>query len=132
MYDATITNNYIYPFTVDVRGEPPPPPNAGKRSIQPGEKIDIPGLGSASIELFGMGRINFIDLGNRKLDAYTNDRIPWTKLTWGGLIRYRGLDAYFRYEGTGRVEVVFDQVGSISLHFPQGGMIVDLADLTVM
>src|SRR5882762_3004978 len=99
VYDVAITNNYIYGFSPDILGEPPPPPNTGRRFFQPGDKAEFKGWGSASIELFGMGRINFIDLGNRKLDAYTNDGVPWTKLTWGGLIRYRGLDAYFRYEG---------------------------------
>jgi hypothetical protein len=49
----------------------------------------------------------------------------------GGLVRYQGLDAYFRYEGQGQVELVVDRFGSVSLHFEQGGMVVSLDDLTV-
>ncbi len=78
-----------------------------------------------------MGHINFIDLGQTKLDPYTNSKIPWTTKTWGGVIRYRGLDAYFRYEGTGKVLVVVDQVGSVNVTLEQGGMIIALPDLTV-
>jgi hypothetical protein len=132
MYDVTVTNKYIYGIMPpEVRGEPPRPPNAGIMPLGQGQKAEFKNWGSASMDVPGMGRINFIDLGNRKLDAYTNERLPWTKLTWGGLIRYRGLDAYFRYEGQGKVEVVVDQVGSISLRFLQGGMMVNLDDLTV-
>jgi len=47
-------------------------------------------------------------------------------------VRYRGLDAYFRYEGGGLIDVTVDELGSVSLHFAQGGMIVKLADLQVV
>jgi len=83
------------------------------------------------INVSGMGNILFIDLGERKLAPYTHDNIPWTQKKWGGLIRYRGLDAYFRYEGTGHVSIVIDEQGSVQLHFDQGGMLVNLDDLTV-
>jgi hypothetical protein len=78
-----------------------------------------------------MGTILFIDLGNAKLSQYTNPNIPWTNQTWGGLIRYRGEEAYFRYEGGGVVNLVVDQYGSINVSFPMGGMQVRLNDLTV-
>ena len=47
------------------------------------------------------------------------------------MIRYRGLDAYFRYEGGGGVNLVIDQYGSIAVSFPRGGMLVCLDDFTV-
>ncbi|PYS92438.1 MAG: hypothetical protein DMF64_09145 [Acidobacteria bacterium] len=78
-----------------------------------------------------MGDILFFDLGEKKLAPYTHPKIAWTGKKWGGLIRYRGLDAYFRYEGTGHVAIVIDEYGSIHLHFDQGGMIINLDDLAV-
>jgi hypothetical protein len=133
MYDVTIKNNYVYALArAEVQGEPPLPPNQGYSPQMPGESRDFKGWGNASLDIWGMGRINFIDLGNRKLDAYTNPKIPWTQFSRGGLVRYRGMDAYFRYEGTGKITVTIDQVGSVSLHFDQGGMIINLNDLTVV
>jgi len=121
MYDVTITNNYIYPFFVDT----------GNQAFVPGQTYQFKGWGTHLIHVAGMGDINFIDLGDRKLPGYANPKIPWTNSTWGGLIRYCGLDAYFRYEGGGQVKAVLDEVGSLSLHFDQGGMPIMLEDLTV-
>jgi hypothetical protein len=87
--------------------------------------------GIHTINVQGMGDILFLDLGDRKLEKYTHEKIEWTKKTWGGLIRYRGLDAYFRYEGTGHVNVVIDEQGSVHLKFDQGGMMVNVDDQTV-
>ena len=123
MYNVSITNNYIYSLFMD----------GGNRIIaEPrGGKAQLTDWGSHALNIAWMGDVNFIDLGEKKLEAYTNPKIPWTKATWGGLIRYRGVDAYFRYEGQGQVDLVVDEVGSVNLHFPQGGMIVHLDDLTL-
>lgn len=122
MFDVTVTAKYAAGFMID----------NGNRIFDPGQTYQFPHWsGQHTIHLYGMGDINFIDLGDRKLTQYTDPKLPWTEKTWGGVIRYRGLDAYFRYEGTGHVKVVIDEVGSVNLHFDQGGMIVNLADLTV-
>ena len=132
MYDVSITNNYMYGLRVDVAGAPPPPPGGGYQPVQPGGgKAEYKGWGGGTIDVFGMGQILFLDLGNRKLDGYTNPKLPWTQMTWGGLVRYRGLDAYLRYEGAGKVDLVVDEVGSIGLHFSHGGMVIDVPDVTV-
>ena len=123
MYNVSIVNNYIYPLNINNIANQPIPPNGGTAQYQ--------NWGSNTIKVPGMGRINFIDMGDQKLADYTNPKIPWTNSTWGGLVRYRGLDAYFRYEGQGQVELVVDQFGSISLHFDQGGMLISLDDVTV-
>lgn len=76
-----------------------------------------------------MGPVNFIDFGDHKLEGYTDAGQPWTEKTWGGLIRYQGIEAYFRYEGGGSVNAVIDGYGSITVAFVQGGEIVSLPDL---
>lgn len=91
----------------------------------------VDGWGHGCLDVPGMGNVNIVDLGNRKLAAYTNPKIPWTEKSLGGLIRYRNLDAYFRYEGKGTVSVTIDQNGSIELSFGQGGMMINLDDLAV-
>ncbi len=121
MYDVTVKNNYFMGFTVD----------HGNQVFAPGGNYQFPHWGNHTINIPGMGDVNFIDLGDKKLSQYTNPKIPWTNSTWGGLIRYRGLDAYFRYEGQGLVQVTIDAYGSVHLQFPKGGMIVSLDDLTV-
>ena len=123
MYDVSITNNYGYPLFLNGGNQIIAKPNGGKAQLTR--------WGSNAINVPWMGDINFIDLADQKLDSYTNPRISWTQSTWGGLVRYRGHDAYFRYEGGGQVELVVDRFGSVGLHFAQGGMIISLDDLTV-
>ena len=122
MYDVTLTVKCDGGVFLD----------GGNRIYAPRpEPYQFPHWGSHAINVPHMGEVNFIDLGDKKLAPYTNPKIPWTEKKWGGLIRYRGLDAYFRYEGTGHVSVVIGEHGSAHLHFDQGGMIIHLEDLTV-
>jgi hypothetical protein len=123
LYNVSVTNNYIYSLFLNGGNEVIAQPNGGKAQLT--------NWGSHAINVVGMGDINFIDLGDQKLSGYTNPELPWTEHTWGGLVRYQGLDAYFRYEGQGQVELVVDRFGAVSLHFEQGGMVVSLDDLTV-
>jgi hypothetical protein len=123
LYNVSVTNNYIYSLFLNGGNEVIAQPNGGRAQFTD--------WGSNAINVAWMGDINFIDLGDQKLSGYTNPELPWTENTWGGLVRYQGLDAYFRYEGQGQVELVVDRFGSVSLHFEQGGMVVSLDDLTV-
>jgi hypothetical protein len=131
MFTLNVTNNYFQ----DVGGHFVPIPGGDGFQVfgvsANGGKESIPNLGNFELTVPSMGFVLFRDLGNVKLPQYTNPNLPWTEHTWGGLIRYRGEDAYFRYEGGGVVNLVIDAYGSIDLSFPQGGMIVSLSDLTV-
>ena len=125
MYDVNITNNYRAGITLDGDNKVFVPGLGGKKTVN--------NWGSHFLWVPGMGDINFIDLGEQKLNQYTNPEIPWTNSTWGGLIRYRSLDGYFRYEGQGKIDLVIDQYGSVQVHFAQGGgMIVLLDDLVIV
>jgi hypothetical protein len=121
MFDVTITSSYLGGYFVD-----------GGNQVFP-NKAQFPNWrGNHTIQVMGMGDILILDLADKKLDKYTSDKIPWTKMTWGGVVRYRGLDAYFRYEGQGSIEINIDLVGSVKLRFKEhGGMMVNLADLSV-
>jgi hypothetical protein len=122
-FNVTVTNNYVSSFFVD----------NGNRIFEPGQTYQFPDWsGQHVFHIYGMGDINIVDLGETKLKPYTNPKIPWTEYHWGGVVRYRGLDAYFRYEAGGHITIVIDLVGSITVHFDQGGMMVDLADMRVI
>jgi hypothetical protein len=130
MFTLNITNNYFQqvagsfvPHQGDGYQVWPVGPNGGKASI--------PGLGNFEVSVPNMGSVLLIDLGDVKLPQYTNPNLPWTEQTWGGLIRYRSEDAYFRYEGGGVVNMVIDRYGTVDVSFPQGGMLVSLNELVV-
>lgn len=123
MFNVSITNNYIYSVFMD----------GGNQIIcGPGEKGQRNDWGSHSLQIGWMGDINFIDMGDYKVPQFTHKEIPWTNFTWGGLIRYQGLEAYFRYEGQGQVNLTVDRFGGVNVNFPQGGMMVSLDDLRVV
>jgi hypothetical protein len=126
MYNLKITNNYFHTLHLDN-----PDANNVNYLVAPGATVTFKDWGNHIIYVRGMGEINFIDLADKKLPQYTSSDLPWTQQTWGGLIRYRGLDAYFRYEGGTTVEAVVDNHGCLDLKFEKGGMIVHLADVTV-
>jgi hypothetical protein len=122
MFDLTVTNNYFTSFTVD----------NGNRLYDPGHTYPFPNLsGNHTIQIYGMGDVLILDIGDKKLPQYTNPKIPWTESTWGGLVRYGGEDAYFRYEGNGKISIVIDSFGSLAVHFEQGGMKISLDEMTV-
>ena len=126
MYNVKVTNNYFHSLHLD-----DPEANNVKNIVAPGKTVTFDNWGNHILYVRGMGEINFIDLAEQKLPQYTSSDLPWTQQTWGGLIRYRGLDAYFRYEGGTTVEEVVDSHGCLDLKFQKGGMIVHLADVTV-
>ncbi len=122
MFDVTVTCNYRHGFQVD----------NGNQIFGPGQTYQFPHWsGDHAIHLWGMGDLIILDIGQERLKQYDNPKLAWTNRQWGGLVRFRGSDAYFRYDGTGHLTVVIDQFGSTDLHFDQGGMIVRLDDLTV-
>jgi hypothetical protein len=121
-YDVTINPIYFYGFTL----------NDNPHVYPPNQIVKFAGWGSNIINVPGMGPMNFIDIANTTLPQYTNPKLPWTNYTWGGLIRYRDVDVYFRYEGEGSVAVTLDLHGSVQVSFPVGdGMVVDLDAMSV-
>lgn len=120
MYEVNMTNNYSRGVFIE----------DGNRLI--GQHEVFKNWGTQYFTIAGMGELMFFDLGDFKIARFTNKDIPWTLQTWGGLIRYRGQEAYFRYEGNGVVNVELDRWGGVKLNFPQGGMMVRLEDLAVV
>ncbi|MBV8580717.1 MAG: hypothetical protein JO225_09705 [Candidatus Eremiobacteraeota bacterium] len=120
-YNLTVVNNYTVFFF-----------DNGNRIFDKGTHQFDDLSGNHTLQLFGMGDLIIHDIADKKLDQYTNPKIPWTNYTWGGVIRYRGHDAYFRYEGAnGNIKMTIDFLGSVDVHFEQGGMAIFLDDMTV-
>ena len=122
MYNVSITNNYYFDLTVAVD-------NSTVKAQ--GGQAEYENWGTTYIDIPGMGSAVFIDLGDTQLSQFTNPDLPWTEYTWGGLIRFQGIEAYFRYEGQGQVNLTVDNYGSLDIGFPQGGMTIALPDITV-
>jgi hypothetical protein len=65
-------------------------------------------LGHASIEVIGLGRINFTDIGDQHAGGHS-------KATWGVLISYQGEELVFRYEGDGQIQLDVNKFGQAEI-----------------
>ena len=61
----------------------------------------------------------------------TSDSGDFPTQTWGVLLRYKGLELYYRYEGDGEMNMTVDRYGDLNVAQVQGNaIIVSLPDLT--
>lgn len=107
MYKLTVENNY---------GR-----NIGASNgvtIEKGKSFVFEKQGSLFLMIPGMGEMNFIDLGDYKIPGY-----PQPKETWGVLVRYSNIEAYYRYEGGGRLTATINKLGACTLTTSNGSMI---------
>ncbi len=107
MYTLTVKNNY----SLDIGA------STGV-TIEKGKSFVFNKRGSLFLMIPGMAEMNFIDLGDHKLSGY-----PFPKETWGVLVRYSNIEAYYRYEGGGELTAVIDLYGSCTLTTTNGSMI---------
>ena len=120
MYNTKFTNNYIYSLSLD-----------GGGAIDKGSTANFENWGSHIIEIPGLGSLNFIDLGDKKIQGYTGEGYP--NQTWGALIRFHMTEIYFRYEGQGSIEVTVDQYGNVEVHMVNGTAInISLEELSLV
>ncbi|GER60613.1 hypothetical protein ULMA_27210 [Patiriisocius marinus] len=108
MYTLQVTNNYIWPIT------------ASDKTVIPakGAVHTFNSQGNIFLEVMGIGSISFIDLGDKKIEGYPN-----VKETWGVLVRTHATEAYYRYEGGGVLNTVFDLYGTCTLTTTNGTLI---------
>lgn len=116
MYTLTVNNNYIQ--------------NIGSSNgvtITTKSNHVFNDRGSIIFTIPGMGEMNFIDLGNKKIPGF-----PEPSQTWGVLVRYRTIEAYYRYEGGGELTATIDNLGTCTLTTANGSMIpISLEDFIV-
>ena len=116
MYTLTVKNNYVYDIGA-----------SNGVTIKTGTQHVFNNKGSIYFTLPGSGEINFIDLGNKKIEGY-----PIPTETWGVLVRNHTTEAYYRYEGDGELTAIIDQYGSLQLTTSNGTMIlISLEELTL-
>ncbi len=120
MYTLNIINNYMYDCYF--KNE-----ETGKDCIVNHHyKAIVENLGSGFLEVPGMGVVNFIDLGAKKIDGYP------LKEHWGVLVRTHTVEGYYRYEGGGELTLEIDDLGSYTLSTQNGTMImISLPELTI-
>lgn len=107
MYNLTVNNNYGRDLGV-----------SNGVTIKSGTNRVFNSQGSLFLMIPGMADMNFIDLGDKKLPGY-----PQPKETWGVLVRYSNIEAYYRYEGEGQLTATIDNLGTCTLSTDNGSMI---------
>ncbi|PQJ69169.1 hypothetical protein [Polaribacter butkevichii] len=117
MYTLTVKNDYLY----DIGS------SNGVTIAKEGGNMVFNNRGSIYFMVPGLGQINFIDLGDKKLDGY-----PTPKETWGVLVRTLTTEAYYRYEGGGELTATIDHLGTLHLSTTNGTMIpISLQELII-
>lgn len=116
MYTLTVKNNYLYDIGT-----------SNGVTIKKGANQVFKDRGSLYLTIPGIGEINFMDLGDKKIEGY-----PIPKETWGVLVRVHTTEAYYRYEGNGELTAVINQYGALDLSTTNGTMIpISLPELTI-
>jgi len=117
MYTLNVTNNFVWPIT----------PSTGAAIPEKGGTQSFDNQGTMSLTIPGLGQIAFLDLGDTKLTGY-----PEVSETWGVLVRTHSTEAYYRYEGGGVLNAVFDIYGTCTLSTSNGTLIpVSLEEMIV-
>jgi hypothetical protein len=107
MYTLTVNNNYIQNIAA-----------SNGVTISKNKNHIFKDRGSLVLTIPGMVDMNFIDLGDKKLPGF-----PMPKETWGVLVRYSNIEAYYRYEGSGTLTATFDTLGTCTLTTSNGSII---------
>lgn len=108
MYTLTVNNNY----GSDIGA-------SNGVTIKKGGNHVFNDRGSIFFMLPGSGEINFIDLGDKKIEGF-----PIPKQYWGVLVRVHSMEAYYRYEGAGEITATIDLYGTLHLTTNNGDMII--------
>lgn len=61
-------------------------------------------FGSTKIDVWGLGSVNILDIGKKKISGFS-------KKTWGCLLSYQGSELEYRYEGEGQLNITIDALG---------------------
>lgn len=109
MYTLTVTNNYVWQISAD---------NGAVNIPERGGSHAFDRQGSLYLNIPGMGQMAFIDLGDKKIPGY-----DIVKETWGVLVRGANVEAYYRYEGGGVLNITFDAYGTATLSTTTGTLI---------
>lgn len=77
-------------------------------SIHKGQQASFNGLGNLWFTIPGVGNVNLLDIGQRKIAGFS-------KATWGVLIGFQGEECEFRYEGGGQLTINVTDLGQVEL-----------------
>ncbi|MFD2697945.1 hypothetical protein ACFSQ0_08080 [Mesonia sediminis] len=87
----------------------------------------IPDLKSALLQIYGLGEVLFLDLGEEKIKGY-----PFPSERYGLLIRCHSTEFYYRFEQHGDIYLTIDALGCFSLQVKNGTAIqIKLPELSL-
>ncbi len=118
MYTLIFKNNYAWPITA----------SDSTVITKSGGAHTFDKQGSIYFDIPGMGYLNFIDLGEKKISGYPN-----ISETWGVLVRSTTTEGYYRYEGGGQLTLMVDEYGTSHLSTTNGTLVpVSLDEFEVL
>jgi len=116
MYNLAVNNNYNQEIAI-----------SNGQTIPKGQNLVLDNMDSVILTIPGMGDMNLISLGEKKLDGY-----PEPIETWGLLIRYKSIEAYYRYEGQGKLKIIIDNLGTCKITTTNGKVLaISLPELVI-
>jgi len=120
MYNLTIINNFSLPVEILTAGRATTISADGGTNTQDS-------LGTLVANVTGIGNVLFLDLGEKEIEGYALSG------KYGGLVRFEGLEIYFRYDDQANLQVTVDQYGSLSCEV-QGGsaIVISLPELSLV
>ncbi|WP_394906750.1 hypothetical protein [uncultured Mesonia sp.] len=87
----------------------------------------IPDLKSALLQIYGLGEVLFLDLGEEKIKGY-----PFPSERYGLLLRCHSTEFYYRFEQHGDIYLTIDALGCFSLQVKNGTAIqIKLPELSL-
>lgn len=88
---------------------------------------EIKNLTSALLQIYTIGDVSLLDLGEKKIEGY-----PYPTEKYGLLIRCHSTEVYYRYEQQGDIVLTIDELGCYNIEVKNGTAIhIKLPELTI-
>ena len=88
---------------------------------------EIKDLSSALLQIYTIGEVTFLDLGEKKIEGY-----PYPTEKYGLLIRCHSTEVYYRFDQQGDIVLTIDGLGCYNVEIKNGTAVeIKLPELTI-
>lgn len=88
---------------------------------------EIKDLSSALLQIYTIGEVTFLDLGEKKIEGY-----PYPTEKYGLLIRCHSTEVYYRFDQQGDIVLTIDELGCYNVEIKNGTAVeIKLPELTI-
>ncbi|MCQ0113108.1 hypothetical protein SAMN04487906_1406 [Zhouia amylolytica] len=121
MFNIKIINNFRYSGTLRKTDE------SDEWVINHNHTAEKNDLKSALLQIYTIGQVAFLDLGEKKIENY-----PYPTEKYGLLIRCHSTEVYYRYEEKGDIILTIDELGCYSIEVQNGTAVeIKLPELSI-